>query len=788
MIDGRITASIVLDDLRAGDRVEWSASIIGDNPVFGGRFVADEWDAYSNAPIGVWRMRVLAPAARDIRTRVGDPAGTTVTSTVHDGLRETVFRRVSVPQAQGDEHLPPAEYLKWQLELSEYADWKDVAGWATQLFARAMQPSPALDEQVAALKAKAPDREALLRATLDFVQRDIRYFGTESGISSHQPASADTVLRQRFGDCKDKVALLAALLTRMDFDATPVVVSAQYRDATRQRLPSPLDFDHAIVRVMVDGKPVFLDATRSEQTGTVAARESLDLGVGLPARDGVDALVALPSGRDTVRAETVDTFSFPKLNQEGTMTSVTTLHGETAEWFRMLQASQPQAEIDRAVSAEIARAYPSLTMTGPAEFESATEDNTVKITSRFRTGDYWTLPEQRWLVGHYALYGLAVPLRIPDQATRTQPYRIGQPGRYLHHARIEFGEPFPSNPVNTHVEETNSVFDLHVRFEAQSPHEDAYGELRLLADTIAPADWQAHRDKLNKTWPKLAGAFGVSPISVEQQAALRTEGEALLAKLRRGDMLATTQVQAAAYMKLLAFDKELAADRLPPLLRAQVLAARGAQLDLLGKLDDGKAALEASLKLDPNSADTHVALAENAMLRGDGAAVDKEVAETQRLAPSRTEPYKARGIVRFLAGDMPAARADFVSALQAREEVERMYDTIWLYLAARRGGADGMQAIKPYEPTGAYPEWPYGVLQLMEGRIGFAAALEASHENGQRSPSRECELYFYAGEKALADGDLATARKYLHQSVATGVTEFIEYHTAKRELARIGDK
>ena len=788
MIDGRITASIVLDDLRAGDRVEWSASVIGDNPVFAGRFVLDEWDAYGNAPIGVWRMRVLAPVARDIRTHVGDAAGTSVTSSVHDGVRETLFRRTSVPQAQGDDHLPPAEYLKWQIELSEFADWKDVAAWATQLFGRAMKTSPAVDAQVAALQAKATDRDALLRATLDFVQRDIRYFGTESGIDSHQPATADTVLRQRFGDCKDKAALLAELLTLMGFDATPLVVSAHYQDATALRLPSPLAFDHAIVRVMVDGKPVFLDATRSQQTGTAAARESLDLGMGLLAREGETALVPLPSGRDTVRTETVDTFSFPKLNQEGTLTSVTTLHGETAEWFRMMQASQPQADIDRAVSSEIVRAYPSVTMSGPAEFETVTEDNTVRITSHYRTGEYWTLPEQRWLVGRYALYGLAVPLRLPDEATRTQPYRIAQPGRYLHHASVVFGEPYAGAPVSAHVDETNNVFDLHVRFEAQSPRQDAYGELRLLADTIASADWQAHRDKLNKSWPKLSGTFGVSPISVERQAALRTQGDALLAKLRSGELHAATPAQATAHMKTLMFDAELDSDRLPPPLRAQVFLAKGAQLDLVGKPEAAKGALQAALLLDPGSADAHAALSENAMIRGDDAAAIQEAGEALKLAPSRTHTYRMRGVVHFLDGDMAAARADFVSALQAREEIEQSYGAIWLYLATRRAGGDGVQAVKPYEPGAAYPEWPYGVLQLMEGRIGFAAALEASHENGQRSPSRECELYFYAGEKALADGDVATARKYLRLSVATGVTEFVEYATAQRELARIGNK
>ena len=790
VIDGRVTASIVLDDLRAGDRVEWSASVIGDNPVFGGRFVEANWDGYGNAPIGTWRLRVLAPVARDIRTKVGDPATTTVTSSVHDGVRETLFKRTSVPQLQADERLPPAEFLKWQVELSEFADWKEVATWATQLFARAMQPSEAVDAQVAALKAKAPGGgDALLRATLDFVQRDIRYFGTESGIDSHQPALADTVLRQRFGDCKDKVALLAELLTRMGFDATPVVVSAHYLGATSQRLPSPLAFDHAIVRVMVDGKPVFLDATRSEQTGAIATREALDLGVGLLAHDGETALTTLPSGRDTVRIETVDTFSFPRLAKEGTLTSVTTLHGELAEWFRGGLASQPRADIEKALAADTVRAYPSLVASAPMDFETITEDDTVKVTAHYRTGaDFWTLPEQRALVARYVFTGLVAPLRLPDQASRTQPYRLTMPGRYLHHVAFVFGEPFPGAPVSNHFDEVNNTFELHTRFEMQSPHEDAFGELHILADTVAAADWQAHRDKINKIGPHLAGNAVNSPYSVEQQALLRTEGDALMTKLRKGEIPAVTATQVSAHMRVLAYDKQLDSDRLPPPLRAQVLLAKGIQLDVVGKKDAAKGAFEASLLLDPANADAHDALAVNAFDRNDNAVALKEAAETLRLAPSRTHPYFIRGYTHFVAGDLPAAHDDFTAALQSREEIERSYGAIWLYLVTRRTGGDGVQAVKPFEPTAAYPEWPYSVLQLMEGRVDFDAALQASRENGQRSASRECELYYFAGEKALADGDLATARKYLRKSVDTGVIEFVEYETARRELARIGDK
>jgi len=789
VVDGRFTASLVLDDLRAGDRVEWSATVIGDNPVFGGRFVDTEWDAYPNAPTGIWHLRLVAPAARDIHVRVGEPATTTVTTRVHDGLRETDFKRTSIAQLLSDERLPPAEYLKWQVELSEFADWKEVSDWAAQLFARAMQPSPAVDAQVAELEAKAHDRDALLRATLDFVQRDIRYFGTEGGTDSHQPAAADTVLRQRFGDCKDKVALLAELLTRMGFEATPVIVSAQFRAASGTRLPGPLAFDHAIVRVTVDGKPLYLDATRAYQTGRVASREALDLGVGLLAQAGTPALAELPGGRDAVRIETLDTFAFPKLAREGTLTSVTTLHGEWAEWFRASLASQPRADIEKAVQADLVHAYPSLVVSAPMDVAADGEDNTVKVTSHFRTGEFWTLPEQRALVGRYALGTLVSPLRLPDQAARTQAYRL-QTGRFLQHVAFDFGEPFPGVQNTPRFDETNDVFELHTHSEIQSPRQDMYGELHLLTDTIPASAWSAHRDRVLKVGAHLGGSVIVSAFSADQFAALRSEGEVLLAKLRKGDLHLATRAQADATMKLLMLDKELDSDRLTPPLRAQVLLAKGIALDNVGKQDLGKGSIESALMLDPASADAHAALADNALARGDDKTVLREIGETLKLSPSKTEVYLTRGRMHYLAGDMGPARDDFVTALQSRQEVERMYGTIWLYLAQRRAGSDAakaVDAVRAFEPSAAYPEWPYSVLQLMEGRTSLDKALAASQENGQRSAGRECELYYYAGEKALADGDLASARKYLRQSVATGVTEFVEYQSAQRELARIGN-
>ncbi len=87
--DGRVTASIVLDDIRVGDRLEYSYSVRGRNPVFDGRFVDRNFMAAIKGPVGIFRVRLLAPEGRDIRIRI--PKDTQMVQNVTGGQRETLI-------------------------------------------------------------------------------------------------------------------------------------------------------------------------------------------------------------------------------------------------------------------------------------------------------------------------------------------------------------------------------------------------------------------------------------------------------------------------------------------------------------------------------------------------------------------------------------------------------------------------------------------------------------------------------------------------------------------------
>ena len=357
IVDGRMTASIVLEDLRVGDRVEYAYSLIGDNPVFEGRFVDQEWASSSSGPIAKFQFRLLSGSQRAVRHRI-DAAHIKVSERMlADGWRETLFEGQQIAQFRYDPLSPSSELYKDQIQLSEFADWADVAQWAEQLFQRAMLPSKALEEQAQAIKAKAASPAQRLRLALDFVQQEVRYFGTENGVNSHQPATAETVLRQRFGDCKDKAALLVSLLRALGVESQASLVSLAHRNQVLHRLPSPLAFDHAIVRTSIEGETLWLDATRSLQSGEAKHRQTLGLGYGLPAQTKAQ-LQELPQGADQLRVTTQDLFEFPNLSEPGWLRSSTTFYGELAERVREAKSNMPEQDFRNLLVAETLRFYP----------------------------------------------------------------------------------------------------------------------------------------------------------------------------------------------------------------------------------------------------------------------------------------------------------------------------------------------------------------------------------------------------------------------------------------------
>jgi hypothetical protein len=120
--------------------------------------------------------------------------------------------------------------------------WSDIARWFANLAApRTVATAP--------LQTKAREL-ANMRALAKFAQRDVRYVAVEIGIGGYQPHAAGDVFTKKFGDCKDKVTLLRAMLKEIGVEAYSVIVHTS-RGVVDPAFPSMHSFNHVIAAIPV---------------------------------------------------------------------------------------------------------------------------------------------------------------------------------------------------------------------------------------------------------------------------------------------------------------------------------------------------------------------------------------------------------------------------------------------------------------------------------------------------------------------------------------------------------
>ena len=196
------------------------------------------------------------------------------------------FRDVEAPR---EEPLAPPDRAP-RLLFSTFPDWEAFASWYRGLIREADQVTPEIAARAREVTATArTDRERVV-ALYNEVTR-LRYVAVPLGVNSHRPHAAANVLRNRYGDCKDKANLFNTLLRAVGIPADLVLVP---RFTQADEAVPGLAFNHAISRVRLGDAVVWADTTDD------VSRFGL-LPPGDPGRkvlvvgDGPAGLTALPS-------------------------------------------------------------------------------------------------------------------------------------------------------------------------------------------------------------------------------------------------------------------------------------------------------------------------------------------------------------------------------------------------------------------------------------------------------------------------------------------------------------
>lgn len=105
--------------------------------------------------------------------------------------------------------------------------WKSIGQWYRTLAADRLTPSPDITAKAKELAAGKNDFYDQTEAIAEFVQSQVRYFVIEMGIGGFQPHPVADIFHNRYGDCKDKAALLTSMLSAVGTHAAMLMVHTE---------------------------------------------------------------------------------------------------------------------------------------------------------------------------------------------------------------------------------------------------------------------------------------------------------------------------------------------------------------------------------------------------------------------------------------------------------------------------------------------------------------------------------------------------------------------------------
>jgi len=145
------------------------------------------------------------------------------------------------------------------ITYTTFHNWQEVGDWYAGLARDRAAVTPEIQAKANELiQGKTTDDEKI-EAIYNYVSTQVRYIGVDFGIGRYQPHSAETVLENQYGDCKDKHTLLAALLKAVGYDAWPALIGTSIK--LHPELPMPAQFDHVITVVSLPNRLIWLDST-----------------------------------------------------------------------------------------------------------------------------------------------------------------------------------------------------------------------------------------------------------------------------------------------------------------------------------------------------------------------------------------------------------------------------------------------------------------------------------------------------------------------------------------------
>jgi transglutaminase-like putative cysteine protease len=236
--------SVIFPDVAIGDTVVLTTRLDYKQGIFAGHFIDRVYFART-VPIADSIVRIVAPTAMPLNVAVYGDGIEDVITREGDQTRHVISYHAR-PPITAERGSTSALDRDPRILVSTFKNYEDLA----RSYWRMARVGTAITPEIAKLAEDITrgigNRRAQAEAISTWVKSNIRYVAVYLGAARVVPHSAASVLKNRYGDCKDKVTLMSALLAAKGIASEHVLISA----SNAYTLPEPATMgylNHAII-------------------------------------------------------------------------------------------------------------------------------------------------------------------------------------------------------------------------------------------------------------------------------------------------------------------------------------------------------------------------------------------------------------------------------------------------------------------------------------------------------------------------------------------------------------
>ncbi|TDO20976.1 DUF3857 domain-containing protein [Pedobacter duraquae] len=436
---GTFDAYAILNDTRKGDRIEYAYSLVGRNPIFGDKF-ADDFYFESGSSYGKRYTNLIARADRKLDFKSFNHSSDPKITSRGD-LKIYSWESTLTNTYKTTEHEPSWYNPFKHTQVSEYHNWAEVVNWGLSVNAYPGLKTPLLNQKANELLKQANnDTKAYMVLAIRFVQDEIRYMGIEMGENSQKPNSPEKVLKQRYGDCKDKALLLCYFLKKVNVPAYMAYVDTYAGNMTRDFLPSPFLFNHVVVMIEYEGEKTWIDATISNQRGGFDNIYFPNYGQALVLKPGnarPEDVISIATGKLVSNQffELADTSVLhkTKLKIQSTYTD------NYADNIRDLITSDGIESVEKDFLDYIKNYYPDAIANGSIKIKDDEAKNQIYIVEQYFVPSIWTKLKKDNGLRYVDFQGdmVSTQLRKVAAKSRIEPFKLKYPVNVEQHIFVK---------------------------------------------------------------------------------------------------------------------------------------------------------------------------------------------------------------------------------------------------------------------------------------------------------------------------------------------------------------